>query len=54
METAIILDWLNQLNETMKKMNRRLILCVDRATSHIVYWKLNNVYVNILPSHLTS
>ena len=37
METAIILDWLNQLNETMKKMKRRIILCVENATSHIVY-----------------
>ena len=37
METAIILDWLNQLNETMKKKKRRIILCVDKATSHIVY-----------------
>ena len=33
METAIILDWLNQLNETMKKMNRRIILFVDNASA---------------------
>ncbi len=33
MEIAIILDWLNQLNETMKKMNRRIILFVDNASA---------------------
>ena len=37
MTTAIFQDWLNRLNETMKKMKRRIILCVETAPSHIVY-----------------
>ena len=44
---------LNQLNETMKKKKRRIILFVD-ATSHILSKKLSNVHVKFLPPHLTS
>jgi len=54
MTTAIFEDWLNQLNETMKKKKRRIILFVDSATSHVVSKKLSNVHVKFLPPHLTS
>ena len=54
MTTAVFEDWLNQLNETMKKKKRRIILFVDNATSHVVSKKLSNVHVKFLPPHLTS
>jgi len=52
--TAVFEDWLNQLNETMKKKKRRIILFVDNATSHVVSKKLSNVHVKFLPPHLTT
>lgn len=54
MTTAVFEDWLNELNETMKKKKRRIILFVDNATSHVVSKKLSNVRVKFLPPHLTS
>jgi len=54
MTTAVFEDWLNQLNEKMKKKKRRIILFVDNATSHVVSKKLSNVHVKFLPPHLTS
>jgi hypothetical protein len=54
MTTAVFDDWLNQLNETMKKKKRRIILFVDNATSHVVSKKLSNVHVTFLPPHSTS
>jgi len=54
MTTVIFEDWLNQLNETMKKKKRRMILFVDNATSHVVSKKLSNVHVTFLPPYLTS
>jgi len=54
MTTAVFEDWLNQLNETMKKKKRRINLFVDNATSHVVSKKLSNVHVKFLPPHLTS
>ena len=53
MTTAVFEDWLNQLNETMKKKKRRIILFVDNATSHVVSKKLSNVHVKFLPPHLS-
>ena len=44
--TAVFEDWLNQLNETMKKKKGRIILFVDNVTSHVVSKKLCNVHVN--------
>ena len=52
MTTAVFEDWLNQLNETMKKKKRRIILFVDSATSHVVSKKLSNAHVKFLPPHL--
>jgi len=54
MTTCVFEDWLNQLRETMKKKNRRIILFVVNATSHVVSKKLNNVHVKFLPPYLTS
>ena len=54
MTTAVFEDWLNQLNETMKKKKRRIILFVDNAISHVVSKKLSNVHVKFLPPQLTS
>jgi hypothetical protein len=53
MTTAFLEDWLNELNETMKKKKRRISLFVDNATSHVVSKKLSNVRVKFLPPHLT-
>ena len=53
MTTAVFKDWLNQLNETMKKKKRRIIPFVDKATSHVVSKKLSNIHVKFLPPHLT-
>ena len=53
MTTAVFEEWLNQLNETMKKMKGRIILFVDNATSHVVSKKLCNVHVKFLPPHLS-
>ena len=36
MTTVVFEDWVNQLNETMKKNKRRIIPFVDNATSHVV------------------
>jgi hypothetical protein len=52
--TAVFEDWLNQLNETMKKKKRRIILFVDNPANHVVSKKLSNVHVKFLPPHLTS
>ena len=54
MTMAVFKDWLNQLNETMKKKNRRIILFVNNTTSHIVSKKLRNIHVKFLPPHLIS
>ena len=54
MTKAVFEDWLNRLNETMKKKRRRIILFVDNATSHTVSKKLSNVHVKFLSPHLTS
>ena len=54
MTTAVFEDWLNQLNETMTKKKRGIILFVDNATIHVVSKKLSNVHVKFLPPHLTS
>ena len=53
MISAVFEDWLNQLNETMKKKKRRIILFVDNATSHVSK-KLSNVHVRFFPPYLTS
>ena len=45
MTMAVFEDWLNQLNETMKKKNTSIILFVDNATSHVVSKKLSNVHI---------
>jgi hypothetical protein len=37
MTTAVFEDWLNQLNETMKKKTRRIILFVDNCTYSTMY-----------------
>ena len=55
MTTAVFEDWLNHLNETMKKKNRRIILFVDNAgvntqthlTCRIVFTVLVN-HANIM------
>ena len=52
--TAVFEDWLNQLNGTMKKKKRMIILFVDNATSHVFSEKLSNVHVKFLPPNLTS
>ena len=54
MTTAVLVGWLNELNETMKRKKRRIILLVDKANSHVASKKLSNVRVNSLPPHLTS
>ena len=54
MTTAVFEDWLNQLNEIMKKRKRKIILFVDNAPSHVVSKKLSNVHVKFSPPHLTS
>jgi uncharacterized membrane protein len=54
MTTADFEDWLNEINETMKKKKRRIILLVDNATSHDVSKKLSKVRVKCLPPNLTS
>jgi hypothetical protein len=54
MTTAVFGDWLNQLNETMKKKKGRIILFGDNATSHVVSKKLCNVHVKFLPPYLMS
>jgi len=53
MTTVVFEDWVNQLNETMKKNKRRIIPFVDNATSHVVSKKLSNVHVKFLPPHLS-
>jgi hypothetical protein len=54
MTTAVFGDWLNQLNDTMKKKKGRIFLFVDNAISHVVSKKLCNVHVKFLPPHLMS
>jgi len=52
MTAAVFEDWVNQLNETMKKKKTSIIFFVDNATSHIVSKKLSNVHVKFLPQLL--
>jgi hypothetical protein len=46
-------EWLNEENQKMKRANRKILLFVDNATSHV---DLNqyNVAVRFLPPNLTS
>ena len=52
MTTAVSEDWLNQLNEKMKKNKGRIILFVDNTTSYVVSKKLCNVHVSSSCLHI--
>lgn len=54
MTTQIMSDWLVELENKMKKQNRKIILFLDNATSHPAYLKLKHVNIVFLPPNTTS
>ncbi|XP_057327565.1 tigger transposable element-derived protein 6-like [Microplitis mediator] len=54
MTQVIFDDWLFELNNYMKKQNRKILLLIDYATSHNTTKTLSNVTVQFLPPNLTS
>lgn len=53
MTQKIMTEWLEDLNKKMKKNQRKIILFVDNAQSHLQL-KLSNVRVEFLPANTTS
>jgi uncharacterized protein YeeX (DUF496 family) len=53
MTSEIFSEWLNEVNRKMKRANRKILMFVDNATSHVDL-NLSNVAVRFLPQNLTS
>jgi hypothetical protein len=53
MTSEIFSEWLNEVNWKMKRANKKILLFVDNATSHVDL-NLSNVAVRFLPPNLTS
>ncbi|XP_021928999.1 tigger transposable element-derived protein 6-like [Zootermopsis nevadensis] len=53
MTSKIYPEWLNEVNLKMKRANRKILLLVDNATSHVSS-NLSNVSIQFLPPNLTS
>jgi hypothetical protein len=53
MTSEIFSEWMNEANRKMKLVNRKILLFVDIATSHVDL-NLSNVAVRFLPPNLTS
>jgi uncharacterized protein YeeX (DUF496 family) len=49
----VLSEWLNEVNRKMKRANRKILLFVDNATSHVDL-NLSDVAVRFLPPNLTS
>nr|CCA19947.1 PREDICTED: similar to Tigger transposable elementderived protein 6 putative [Albugo laibachii Nc14] len=47
-------EWLNELNERMKKEGRQIMLLLDNASAHCTEKLLSNVEIEMLPPNTTS
>jgi hypothetical protein len=54
MTQKIFEEWLQDLSLIIKKQNQKILLPVDKATSHSVTKVMSNVTVKFLPPNLTS
>jgi hypothetical protein len=54
MTAAIFGDWLEELNSSMRKRKRRILLFVDNCAAHNVNEEYTNVKVKFLPANTTS
>ncbi len=56
MTTQIFSDWLKELNKTMIKRNRKILLLIDNCSAHVGASDLSfsNVKVKFLPPNTTS
>lgn len=54
MTSAIFSDWIQDLNKTMKRQHRQILLLIDNAPTHPPEWNLSNVTVQFFPANTTS
>jgi hypothetical protein len=56
MQVSVWRDYLNKLNQLMKRQNRKILLLADNAPTHLVdeTIQLSNVNVHFLPPNTTS
>ncbi|XP_049514014.1 tigger transposable element-derived protein 6-like [Dermacentor silvarum] len=54
MTRELFTQWLLQLDDTMKKKDRKIILIVDNCSAHIVNVRLTNVKLEFMPPNCTS
>jgi hypothetical protein len=50
---AIFEEWLEDLNNMMRKQNRKILLLLDNATSHCATKVMRKIKVKFLPPNLT-
>nr|CCA23461.1 PREDICTED: similar to Tigger transposable elementderived protein 6 putative [Albugo laibachii Nc14] len=54
MTRALFQEWLDELNERMKKEGRHILLLLDNASAHCAEKLLSNVEIEMLPPNTTS
>lgn len=54
MNTVVFCDWLEKLNQKMKKAKRKILLFIDNCSAHKDIPKLSNVTIQFLPANTTS
>lgn len=54
MTRALFQEWVDELNERMKKEGRHVLLLLDNASAHRVETPLSNVEIEMLPPNTTS
>lgn len=53
MTSVVFTNWTKKLNDNMKKQNRKILLLVDNASSHVQI-DLSHVKISFLPPNMTS
>ena len=54
MTSAIFTQWLDEINEKMKRKNRKILLFVDNCAPHFTNQTFSNVELSFLPPNTTS
>ncbi|XP_039967465.1 tigger transposable element-derived protein 6-like [Bactrocera tryoni] len=54
MTRNLFLEWLQLVNQQMKKQNRKILLFIDNCTAHTAMEPLSNVQTEFLPPNTTS
>jgi hypothetical protein len=56
MQVSVWRDYLNKLNQLMRRQNRNILLLADNAPTHLmdVTFQLSNIKVHFLPPNTTS